>query len=76
MGQNGAKKDTQKAFELAVKACDLGNMQSCHNVSLMYEKGDGVTKDLKKSQEYKDIVKDYQDQVSGRQPTIKMQGTS
>lgn len=46
-------KDMSKAFEFAVKACDLGSMYACVNVSIMYKKGDGVEMDQTKSEKYK-----------------------
>ena len=38
-------KDYDKAFESFKKACDGGNMRGCHNLGVMYEKGNGVEKD-------------------------------
>ena len=35
-------KDYDKAFESFKKACDGGNMRACHNLGVMYEKGNGV----------------------------------
>ncbi|KAK9500792.1 hypothetical protein O3M35_001988 [Rhynocoris fuscipes] len=49
-------KDMKKAFEYAVKACDLGNIYACVNVSIMYMRGDGVEKDQKQSDKYKNIA--------------------
>lgn len=31
-----------KAFNLALKGCDLGNMYSCANLSQMYQRGEGI----------------------------------
>jgi TPR repeat protein len=33
--------DMKKAFQFALKGCELGNMYSCANLSQMYKKGDG-----------------------------------
>ena len=38
-------KDYDKAFESFKKACDGGNMRGCHNLGVMYEKGNGAEKD-------------------------------
>ena len=35
-------KEYDKAFESFKKACDDGNMRACHNLGVMYEKGNGV----------------------------------
>lgn len=35
------EKDMKKAFDFALKGCELGNMYSCANLSQMYAKGDG-----------------------------------
>ncbi|CAH2058169.1 unnamed protein product, partial [Iphiclides podalirius] len=50
------KPDFRQAFQLACKACDLGNMYACANVSLMYKKGDGVEKDLEKSKKFFELA--------------------
>ena len=42
-------KDYDKAFESFKKACDDGNMRACHNLGVMYEKGNGVEKYLDKT---------------------------
>ena len=31
-----------RAFPYALKACELGSVESCINVSVMYKKGEGV----------------------------------
>lgn len=35
-------KDMRKAFDFALKGCNLGNMYSCANLSQMYAKGEGA----------------------------------
>ena len=42
-------KEYDKAFESFKKACDGGDMRGCHNLGVMYEKGNGVEKDLGKA---------------------------
>ena len=33
-----------EAFKYSLKACELGNMGGCVNVSMMYSKGEGTDK--------------------------------
>ncbi|KAL7639290.1 UNVERIFIED_CONTAM: hypothetical protein RMT77_009779 [Armadillidium vulgare] len=51
--KNYLEKDMAKAFQFSLKACDLGNMYACANVSRMYKQGDGVKEDLSKYEEFK-----------------------
>lgn len=53
----------KEAFKYAEKACSLRNMYACANLSRMYAKGDGVAKDEVKSQEYKKIALEIQDEM-------------
>nr|CAB3232471.1 cytochrome c oxidase assembly factor 7-like [Phallusia mammillata] len=39
------------AAKYAEKACDLGNPKACHNLALMYKRGDGVTQSDEKAME-------------------------
>lgn len=68
-------KDMRKAFDYSVKACDLGNMYACANLSQMYRKGDGVKKDEGKSEEFKKKAMDLQDQVKQQMQLQFQQGT-
>ncbi|XP_056648515.1 cytochrome c oxidase assembly factor 7 homolog [Diorhabda carinulata] len=47
------QKNMKRAFEFALKGCDMGNMYSCANLSQMYAKGDGVEKNEKLAEKYK-----------------------
>lgn len=43
-------KDMEKALEFGIRACEQGNIpQACMNVSRMYRIGDGIAKDVDKS---------------------------
>jgi len=64
-------RDMGKAFEYSVKACHLGNMYACSNLSQMYRKGEGVTKNEQKADEYKAIALEMQDQVVKQFRTIQ-----
>lgn len=50
------KSDMKQAFQFAKKACELGNMFACANVSMMYKKGDGVDKNADESKRYFNIA--------------------
>ena len=45
------KKDFSKAVQLFKKACDGGHMLGCHNLGVMYQKGNGVKKNEQKAAE-------------------------
>lgn len=51
-GMNGLKKNRQKAFELFVKAADLGSLRACTNAALEFENGAVTEKDEAKSNYY------------------------
>lgn len=54
------KPDMKQAFNFAKKACDLGNMYGCANVSMMYKKGEGVEKNPEESKRYFEIAQALQ----------------
>lgn len=54
------KSDMKQAFQFAKKACELGNMFACANVSMMYKKGDGVEKNPEESKKYFQIAQELQ----------------
>ena len=63
----------EKAFEFAKKACDLKNMYACANLSQMYSRGEGTPKDEKKSEYYKKMAIDMQDEVKKHQTQLQFQ---
>lgn len=69
----GVPRDMRKAFRYTDRACELGNMYACANLSLMYSKGEGVTKDEGKAQVYRQKVLDYKESVQKRQRTLEME---
>jgi len=69
-------RDMEKAFQYSVKACHLGNMYACSNLSQMYKKGEGVDKNDKKAEEYRSMATEMQDQVVKQFRTIKFEETS
>lgn len=54
------KPDMKQAYQFAKKACELGNMYACANVSMMYKKGDGVEKSQEESKRYFEIAQNLQ----------------
>ncbi|XP_028158883.1 cytochrome c oxidase assembly factor 7 homolog isoform X2 [Ostrinia furnacalis] len=54
------KSDMKQAFTFAKKACELGNMYACANVSMMYKKGEGVEKNPDESKRYFQIAQNLQ----------------
>lgn len=70
------EKDMKTAFRHALKACELGNMYACSNVSQMYRKGDGVEKDEKLGAEFKQRAVEMQEQVKSRLNVGFQQGAS
>ncbi|XP_021708967.1 cytochrome c oxidase assembly factor 7 homolog [Aedes aegypti] len=68
------ERDMHKAFEFAYKACELRNMYACANLSQMYAKGDGTTKDEKKAEKYKQMAMEMQDEIKKQQQLTFQQG--
>ncbi|XP_058832597.1 cytochrome c oxidase assembly factor 7 homolog [Topomyia yanbarensis] len=68
------ERDMQKAFEFAYKACELRNMYACANLSQMYAKGDGIGKDEKKAEKYKQLAMEMQDEIKKQQQLNFQQG--
>lgn len=54
------KPDMKQAFQFAKKACELGNMFACANVSMMYGKGEGVEKNEEESKKFFKLAKELQ----------------
>lgn len=53
-GTGNVKRDPVKAFDYTKKACDANDMLGCLNASLMLRKGDGIEKDLKQSEAFRE----------------------
>lgn len=63
-GVGGIRKDLKKGFELVKKGCDSGyHFESCENLMIMYRKGIGTPKDLKKATEVQEKVDHYREQL-------------
>ncbi|XP_037935557.1 cytochrome c oxidase assembly factor 7 homolog [Teleopsis dalmanni] len=67
------QKDMKKAFDYAYKACELKNMYACANLSQMYARGDGTTKDESQADKYKKMAVQMQEELKKVQPTLQFQ---
>lgn len=52
VGRYGLPKDQQQAFNLCLRAAELGNSNACFNVANLYKDGVGVSTDFVKSMKY------------------------
>jgi len=66
-------KDMPTAFRHALKACELGNMYACSNVSQMYRKGEGVAKDEQLATQFRERAAEMQEQVKKRSSAMGFQ---
>lgn len=66
-------KDMKKAFSFSQRACELGNMYACANLSQMYAKGDGVEKSEANAEKFKKLSLEMQDEVKKAQPSLSFQ---
>jgi cytochrome c oxidase assembly factor 7 len=65
------QKNMSEAFKFALKACDLGNMEACVNVSMMYRRGEGTDKDEALGKKYADVAREMLAQLRGERPQLK-----
>jgi TPR repeat protein len=54
--KHGVKPDLERAAKLEEKGCNLGHPNACQFMAVMYLKGDGVEKDMKKHEYYKKLT--------------------
>ena len=64
----------KKAFEFAEKACNLGSIYACVNVSIMYKRGDGVEKNQVESEKYKKKAVEMKEQMHQRRQLVFQEG--
>ncbi|KAK7863385.1 hypothetical protein R5R35_004349 [Gryllus longicercus] len=70
------EKDMSKAYKFALRACELGEMQACANVSLMYKRGEGIEKNEELAAKYRKIAEEMQDELlKDKAPLEFQQGT-
>lgn len=59
----GLKPNKPKFLEYSIKACDHNEIKGCINASIVYNKGDGVPKNLELAQIFKEKALDIQKQI-------------
>ena len=67
-------KDMKKAFQYSVRACDLGSIHACTNVSIMYRKGDGVETNQDQSEKYKKLALEMKKELDNNKGIQFQQG--
>jgi cytochrome c oxidase assembly factor 7 len=67
-------KDMNKAFQYAIKACDLGSIYACVNVSIMYKRGDGVEQNADQSEKYKKKAVAMKEELDQRRQLLFQEG--
>ena len=67
------QKDTEKAAKAFEKGCELDSFECCVNLSLMYKRGDGVTKDSQLAAKFQEMAHDIQKQSAERRDRITFQ---
>jgi len=72
--KNVCQKNMEEAFKYSLKACELGNMGGCVNVSVMYSKGDGVEKNPVAAKEYGEIAREMMNQLKEQQRIAFQEG--
>lgn len=65
--QNVCEKNMEEAFKYSLKACELGNLGGCVNLSMMYAKGEGTEKNPVAAKEYGDIAAEMMAQLKEQQ---------
>jgi len=68
---NACEKDKDEAYKYNLKACELGSLAGCMNVTLMYRRGDGVEKNEEIAMQYSDVVKEMMKQLNDQQQQWK-----
>merc|ERR1712127_373354 len=71
--QGVCEKNMNEAFKYSLKACELGNMAGCVNVSMMYSKGEGTDKNPVAAKEYADISGEMMAQLRQEQARVAFQ---
>jgi len=67
---NICDKNMAEAFKYSLKACELGNLGGCVNVSRMYAKGEGTDKNPVAAKEYGDIAAEMMSQLKETQARL------
>nr|CAD7262744.1 unnamed protein product [Timema shepardi] len=67
------QKDMDKAFKYSTKACELGSIHACANLSQMYSRGDGTPKNPELAERFKKKAIEMQDGLLKPSPTLTFQ---
>ena len=67
------QRDPEKAAKSFQKGCDLGSFECCVNLSLMYKRGDGISKDSELAAKYQALAHDIQQQSAEKRDRITFQ---
>ncbi|KAK4015717.1 hypothetical protein OUZ56_030691 [Daphnia magna] len=70
---NILEKNMTMAYNYSMKACELGNIYACANVSRMYSKGDGVAQNPELASKYKSKVLEMEKEMRGHFRPIEME---
>ncbi len=60
-GKDGIQRNYNKAFEYTKRACEANDMLGCLNASIMLRRGDGIPKDEKLSEFYRNRANEIKD---------------
>ena len=66
----------EEAFKYSLKACELGNLGGCVNVSIMYGKGDGVEKNQEAAKQYANIAHEMRNDLKEHEARLQEQKNS
>ena len=69
------QRDMGEALRWSLRACDLDSYEGCANASVMFRKGEGSHKDLRRSAELAEKANELHKQEQGKQPTLSFGGT-
>jgi len=70
------EKNMEEAFAYSLKACELGNLGGCVNVSIMYGKGDGVEKNQEAAKQYANIAHEMRNDLKEHEARLQEQKNS
>ena len=73
---NHVEQSMSSAFKYSMKACDLGNVYACANVSRMYSRGDGVAQNEQEAAKYKMKAVEMEKQLKADFKPIELQRDS
>ena len=71
--QPGVDQNFQKAAEIFDKACNMGAYPACHNLSVMYRKGEGVAQDSAMADKFMNQAQSIHEQIIKEKERVKFQ---